>query len=78
MKMSRKLRKQLRQTDAVETKARNTVVKSKERARRGARMIAKVKAGSLPYPPPVMSWLSRQLSKPSGTITPKDIKLLLR
>ena len=35
--------------DALETNARNRIVKDKERARRDARMMAKIKAGSLPY-----------------------------
>lgn len=77
MKTGRKLRKFQRKTDAIATKASNGVTKSKERARRDARMISKLKAGAPPYTPPVMSWLSRQLDKPSNKITPKEIKSLL-
>jgi hypothetical protein len=36
-----------------------------------------VKKGKLPYTPPVMSWLSTQLNKPSRLITSNDVKQLL-
>lgn len=65
------------QEDAIETKARNRITKTKERTRRDARMHDKLRAGSLPYGPAVMSWLSRQLDKKSGQITQNDIKGLL-
>lgn len=66
-----------RRTDASITKARNGIVKDKERARRGARMIDKLKAGSLPYTPAVMSWLSRELDKRASMITQQDVETLL-
>ena len=78
MKMNRKLRKEIRSSDAANTKAANNIVKTKERTRRDARMVSKLKAGSLPYTPPVMSWLSSKLDKPSAKITPEDIKPLLK
>ena len=49
----------------------------RERARRDLRMLALVRSGSFPYDPVVMSWLSRQLDKPSQKISPKDVKTLL-
>ena len=64
-------------SDAAEQKAINRGVKAKERMRRDARMIEKLKARSLPYTPMVMSWLSRKLNKPSTKITPQDVQSLL-
>ena len=63
--------------DALETKARNRIPKGKERVRRDARMLEKIRAGTLPYAAPVMSWLSRKLDKKANTITQDDIKTLL-
>jgi hypothetical protein len=60
-----------------ESRHRNGILKSKERARRDARMLETVKKGKLPYTPPVMSWLSTQLDKPARLITPADIAQLL-
>jgi hypothetical protein len=60
-----------------ESRHRNGILKTKERARRDARMLETVKKGKLPYTPPVMSWLSVQLDKPSRLITPDDIQKLL-
>ena len=37
-------------------------------------MIEKLKAGSLPYAPTAMSWLSRELGKKASRITPDDVK----
>ena len=70
-------RKRRRASDAVETKARNRVFKSRERIRRDARMLETVRAGNLPYAPAVMSWLSRQLDKRASAITMEDVKTLL-
>ncbi len=70
------LRRRVR-SDAAEQKATNCVVKAKERVRRDTRMVEKLKARSLPYTPAVMSWLSRQLDKPSTKITSKDVQSLL-
>ena len=76
MRVTRKMRFDYRMADAAETRAVNKTRKIPERARRDARMMAKVKAGSLPYTPQVMSWLSRKLDKPSSKITQADIKSL--
>ena len=64
-------------TDAAATYIRNRVRKQHERSSRDTRMLEKIKGGDLPYSPVVMSWLSRQLDKPSTKITPADIKTLL-
>lgn len=66
-----------RRTDAAETKVENRFVKTKERVRRDARMLEKIKGGDLPYTPPVMSWLSREIGKRSTLITTDDIKSLI-
>ena len=66
-----------RRSDAIETRAVNRLVKAAERARRDGRMQVKINAGTLPYTPPVMSWLSRTLDKPASRITAEDVKKLL-
>jgi hypothetical protein len=66
----------IRREDAAEAKASNRVYKSKERERRDSRMMAKVNAGSLPYTPVVMSWLSDRLDKPASKITQEDLSAL--
>lgn len=47
--------------------------KNAERVRRQQRLVAKLKAGSLPYTPTVMSWLSAAINKPSKEITKEDV-----
>jgi hypothetical protein len=74
----RKERFTIRAADAKVTKAENKVTKNAERKRRDARMIAAIKKGSLPYAPVVMSWLSRELDKPSTKITAADVKTVVR
>ena len=66
-----------RRSDATETKARNRIVKNKERARRGARMMDKLRTESLPYTPAVMIWLSRELCKKATEISQEDVQTLL-
>ena len=74
---ARRIRREQRRVDMAESRHRNGILKSKERARRDARMLETVKKGKLPYTPPVMSWLSTQLDKPARLITPADIAQLL-
>ena len=62
---------------AIKTRRQNSPLKTKERSRRAANMIALIKRSQPPYTPAVMSWLSRQFGKPAKKITPKDIKALL-
>ncbi len=71
-------RLRIRKTDAQVTKTFNRVHKTRERARRDARMIQTINAGSLPYTPDVMSWLSVRLDKKSSRITDVDLKTLLK
>jgi hypothetical protein len=74
---ARRIRREQRQVDMRESRKRNGVDKVKERARRDLRMLEIVKKGKLPYLPPVMSWLSGQLDKPSRLITPDDVGKLV-
>jgi hypothetical protein len=61
-----------------ESRRVNGMNKVKERARRDARMLDIVKKGALPYLPPVMSWLSAKLDKPSRLITPDDVSKFVK
>ncbi len=74
---ARRQRLDLRQQDQIESRKRNGVLKKKEQARRDARMVEWVEKGTLPYIPPVMSWLSAKLGKPSKRVTKEDIDGLL-
>jgi hypothetical protein len=56
----------------------NGVRKVAERERRHTRMIGLIKQGKLPYTPPVMSWLSAQLDKPSRLITQAEVDQLVK
>jgi len=75
---ARRIRREQRQVDQFKSRNRNDVVKTKERARRDARMRAVLKKGKLPYTPPVMSWLSAHLGKPGRLITQADVEQLLK
>ncbi|MFQ5495560.1 MAG: hypothetical protein ACE5EX_09285 [Phycisphaerae bacterium] len=66
-----------RRVDAANTKLRNGKEKTAERTRRDARMAAKVKGGSPPFTPAVMSWLSEKLNKKAGRITADDVRTLV-
>ena len=73
MGLSRRAKRDATQAAAIETKKANKARKDKERARRDARMLEAIRAGSLPYTPVVMSWLSAKLGKPPTKITPEDV-----
>ena len=75
---ARRIRREQRQVDQAESRRRNGIVKTKERERRNARMRETIKKGKLPFTPPVMSWLSVQLGKPSRQITEADVSQLLK
>jgi hypothetical protein len=74
---ARRIRREQRRVDMAESRSRNGILKSKERERRDIRMKEIVKKGKLPYTPPVMSWLSSQLGKPSRLITQAEVQKLL-
>jgi hypothetical protein len=67
-----------RRVDMAESRLLNGFLKAKERTRRDARMIDTVKKGKLPFTPPVMSWLSVRIDKPSRLITQADIDKLVQ
>src|SRR5262249_14784835 len=74
---ARRIRREQRHQDMLDSHRRNGVRKVKERARRDARMRDILQQGQLPYTPPVMSWLSAKLGEPSKAITQDDVKKLL-
>jgi hypothetical protein len=75
---ARRIRREQRQVDQKESRHRNGIRKTKERARRDARMQQLVKKAKPPYAPAVQSWLSAQLGKPARQITDADVKQLLK
>jgi hypothetical protein len=75
---ARRIRREQRQVDMAESKHRNGILKAKERQRRDARMKELLKKGKLPYTPPVLSWLSKQLNKPGRLITQAEVNRLLK
>jgi len=74
----RLIRRTQRQVDMKLSRRKNGALKLKEGLRRRTRMIAILKSGKLPYIPPVMSWLSIQLDKPSTRITQAEVDALLQ
>ena len=74
MGMHRSALRRRRRNDAATQQLVNRVRKTKERARRDARMLEKVKSGDPPFNPTVMSWLSRKLDKPSTKISAEDVR----
>lgn len=76
-KITRAGRRRLDAIDAAHARERNAKAKSVERRRRRTRMLGIISGASLPYPPHVMSWLSRELGKPSSRITQEDVKALV-
>lgn len=75
---ARRIRREQRQVDMAESRHRNGILKTKERARRENRMKDALKKGKLPYTPTVLSWLSAHLGKPGRLITPEDVKKVLK
>jgi hypothetical protein len=75
---ARRIRREQRQVDMAESKHRNGILKAKERERRDARMKLLVKKGKLPFTPPVLSWLSKQLDKPGRLITQAEVDRLVK
>lgn len=65
-----------RREQARQNRKANKPRKVAERSRRDARMIERLGAGSLPYTPEVMSWLSLKLGKKASRITAEDVAKL--
>ena len=76
MRLSIKVRRNRRRIDQPKTASENRQRKEAERVRREAFMLGKLRAGTLPYTPPVMSWLSQRLDKKASRITQDDVKAL--
>ncbi len=76
MAYPRKLRFELRRQRQTETREKNTGRKLAERRRRDAKMLAKLRAGTPPYTPDVMSWLSSKLGKRATNVTADDLAAL--
>ncbi len=60
-----------------ESRIENGHLKRAERGRRDTRLSTLVKAGKLPFTPPVLSWLSVKLNKPGRLITQADVDKFL-
>jgi hypothetical protein len=60
-----------------ESRYRNGLLKTKERARRRSRLVESLKQGQLPYTRVVMTWLSAELDKPARLITQADVDRFL-
>jgi len=74
---ARRIRREQRRADMADSRQVNSIRKVAERERRGLRVIGLIKQGKLPYTPPVMSWLSEQLDKPSRLITQAEVDKLI-
>jgi hypothetical protein len=74
---ARRIRREQRRADMAESRHRNGIRKTKERARRDVRMLEMIRGGKVPYTPPVLSWLSARLDKPGRLITQADVDGLL-
>ena len=75
----RRTRLDLRIADQKTSRIENGHRKRDERARRERRMRELIgKSSTFPYTPPIMSWLSTQLDKPSTQITKDDVDRLMK
>ena len=74
----RRIRRMQRQVDMKTSRRKNGVFKKRERERRDTRMLGLLKAGTVPYIPSIMSWLSEKLDKKSTRITQADVDGLLK
>jgi hypothetical protein len=75
---ARRIRREQRRVDMARSRFRNGIRKTKERDRRRLRMLEILKAGKLPYTPPVLSWLSSELDKPGRLITQAEVDQLVK
>jgi hypothetical protein len=75
---ARRIRREQRRADMSDSRQINGIRKVAERERRGLRMKSLIEKGKLPYSPPVMSWLSGQLNKPSRLITQAEVDQLVK
>ena len=73
---ARRIRREQRTNDQLESRHVNGFRKDKERIRRDARMLELAKKSPFPYIPSVLSWLSVKLDKPGTKITEADVKAM--
>ena len=76
MGIHRSARQRARRQAAADCKVENRPRKIKERDRRDARILERIRQTTPPYAPEVMSWLSVRLQKQASKITPQDIAAL--
>jgi hypothetical protein len=69
----RRKRKDRRLAEQQLSRKENGHLKRDERERRDDRLKDMIKKGSLPFTPPVLSWLSAKLDKPGRLITQADV-----
>lgn len=74
---ARRKRLQTRLDDQRVSRVVNGHKKRKERERRQIRILELIKKGTYPWTPPIMSWVSAQLDKPSSRITQEDVDKLV-
>jgi hypothetical protein len=74
---ARRIRREQRRYDMWLSRRTNGMLKDKERVRRRTRMLDIIRNGKFPFTPPVLTWLSAELDKPSGRIVQADIDKLL-
>jgi hypothetical protein len=77
-RISRGVRMKMTKVDQRKSRIINGHAKRKERIRKDKRMLDIVKAGKLPYTPPIMSWLSVQIDKRSSLIKQEDVDNFLK
>ena len=75
---ARRIRRDQIQNDQKKSRRENGFLKTKERARRDARMLELIKVQKLPFLPAVMSWLSAKLDKPSRLIKQDEVDQLVQ
>ena len=75
---ARRIRRNQRRFDMAMSRTVNGHLKTRERARREDRMLGLLKAGKFPDTPTVMSWVSRELDKPSSKIPEADVGKLVK
>lgn len=74
---TRRTRLDMRIDDQAVSRTVNGHLKTKERARRRARMVHLLKTGTFPYTSVVRSFLSTELDRPASKITAEDVKAYL-
>ncbi len=59
------------------TRNENSLKKDKEAVRRREDIVKLINAGTFPYTPTVMSWLSMEMGKKSSQLTEAEVKAFL-